>query len=217
MRFGVLGTGRVGRTIGGKLVALGHEVTLGARDRGNETAAAWAAESGHGAQAGAFVEAAADAEVIVNATAGVHSIEALRSCGTSSLEGKVLLDVSNPLDPSGGFPPRILASSDDSLGEQIQRAFPGARVVKTLNTMSCDVMVNPNLAPGGAVFVSGNDASAKRQAADILEQFGWAPEDVVDLGDIAAARGLEMYVQLWLGMMQVLGTPHFNIQLVQAE
>lgn len=216
MRIGVLGTGRVGRAIAGKLVALGHEVTMGARERGNETAAAWAEEAGHGAQAGSFADAAADAEVVVNATAGMHSIEALQACGASSLTGKVLIDVSNPLDTSAGSL-RIVASSDDSLGERIQRAFPDARVVKTLNTVNCDVMVDPRLAPGGVMFLCGNDASARRQAADILDQFGWLPEHIVDLGDISAGRGMEMYVQLWVRLYQKLGSGHFNIRLVQAE
>lgn len=217
MRFGVLGTGRVGRTIGSKLVELGHEVTLGARERGNETAAGWAATAGAGAKAGSFADAAAAAEMIVSATNGEHAVEALEACGAPNLAGKVVLDVTNPLDTSAGFPPRILASSDDSLGEQIQRAFPDVRVVKTLNTMNCEVMVDPGLAPGGVVFLSGNDAAAKRQAAQVLGQFGWAREDIVDLGDITAARGLEMYVQLWVRLMQTLDTGHFNIRLVRGR
>lgn len=216
MRFGVLGTGIVGRTIGAKLVALGHEVTLGARERGNEAAAAWVGEVGGAAAAGSFADAAAAAEVLVNATNGAHAIEALQACGESGLAGKVVLDVTNALDMSRGFPPRIGASSDDSLGEQIQRAFPHARVVKTLNTMNCDVMVDPSLAPGGVVFISGNDEPAKRQAAAMLTEFGWRHQDIVDLGDITAARGLEMYVELWLRLMRALGTGRFNISVVRS-
>lgn len=215
MRFGVLGTGMVGRALAGKLVAIGHEVTMGARDAGNEKAAAWAADAGDGAHAGTFAEAAGFGEVVVNATSGAHSLDALRLAGAASLAGKVLLDVSNPLDFSRGFPPSLSVCNTDSLGEQIQREFPDARVVKTLNTMNCDVMVDPGLAPGTNVFLSGNDAEAKRAAAEVLASFGWQPNDIVDLGDISTGRGQEMYVVLWLHMRGAVGHSHYNIRIVR--
>src|SRR6266508_4040551 len=158
MRFGLLGTGMAGQTIGGKLVELGHEVKMGSREAGNEKAVAWAAGAGESASEGSFADAAEFGEVVVNATSGTASLEALEAAGAGNLAGKVLIDIANPLDFSRGRPPTLAVCNDDSLGEQIQRAFPDARVVKALNTMNADVMVEPGLVPGGhTVFVCGND------------------------------------------------------------
>ena len=143
MRFGVLGTGMVGQAIAGKLVAVGHEVKMGSREAGNEKAVAWASEAGEGASEGSFADAAGFGEVVVNATAGAHSLEALEAAGAENLAGKVLIDVANALDFSQGMPPTLTVCNDDSLGEQIQRAFPDARVVKALNTINASVMVAP--------------------------------------------------------------------------
>ena len=220
MRFGVLGTGMVGSALATKLVSLGHEVTMGARQAGGERAAAWldAVRAGAGdptlAGEGTFAAAADFGEVVVNATSGEHCLEALHSAGADRLGGKVLVDVANPLDHTGGFPPSLTVANNDSLGEQIQRAFPDARVVKTLNTVNAEVMVNPGLAPGTNIFLSGNDDDAKQQAAHLLASFGWNPRDIVDLGDISTARGPEMYVALWLRLMRAIGHPRFNVRLV---
>ena len=162
MRIAVLGTGAVGRALGTRLVETGHEVRMGSRTAGNDTAVAWAAELGRAAGEGTFADAAAWGEVVVNATGGLVSIDALTSAGADNLAGKVLLDVSNPLDFSGGFPPTVVQTDGRSLGEQIQEAFPDARVVKTLNTMNADVMVHPRaLAGSHSVFVAGDDGDAK--------------------------------------------------------
>ena len=215
MRFAVLGTGRVGPTIASKLVALGHEVTMGSRDASNERAAAWVAQAGATAAAGTFADAAAFGDIVINATEGMHALDAMQTCGAEPLSGKVVIDVSNPLDFSAGFPPRLTHCGDDSIGEQIQRAFPDARVVKTLNTMNCEVMVDPSLAPGGNVFVSGNDPDAKLQTRALLRSFDWPDNDIVDIGDITSARGAEAYVLLWVRLMQTEGTPRFNIRIVR--
>ena len=215
MRFAVLGTGVVGPTIATRLVRLGHEVMMGSRDAANARAAAWVAEAGERASSGTFADAAAFGDVVVNATAGLHSLDALAACGAELLGGKLIIDVSNPLDFSAGFPPRLASRGDDSTAEQIQRAFPGARVVKTLNTINCDVMVNPQLAPGGNVFVSGNDPEAKRESRELLQSFGWPDKDIVDIGDITSARGAEAYVLLWVRLMQAQGTAAFNIRIVR--
>jgi predicted dinucleotide-binding enzyme len=216
MRIAVLGTGAVGATLGTRLVETGHEVRMGSRTAGNDTAVAWAAEHGEAAGAGTFADAAAWGEVVVNATGGLVSIDALTSAGAENLAGKVLLDVSNPLDFSGGFPPTVVQADGRSLGEQIQDAFPDARVVKTLNTMNADVMVHPRALPGShSVFVAGNDADAKSLARDLLVGFGWTPDEVVDAGDISAARGLELYLPLWLSLMGSFGTPSFNVSVVR--
>jgi predicted dinucleotide-binding enzyme len=218
MRFGVLGTGMVGQALGGKLVELDHEVTMGSRRAGNERAVEWAASAGERASEGSFADAAGFGEIVVNATAGAASVEALRSAGAENLSGKVLIDVANALDFSGGRPPTLTVCNHDSLGEQIQRAFPEARVVKALNTVNAAVMVEPDaLNESTAIFVCGNDEEAKAQVIELLETFGWLSGDIVHLGDISAARGPEMYLALWLRLMGALGTPRFNIRLAGAD
>ncbi|MFN2593374.1 MAG: NADPH-dependent F420 reductase [Actinomycetota bacterium] len=217
MRFGVLGTGGVGQTLATKLVELRHEVTMGSRQKGNEKAVAWAQSAGSGASEGTFEDAAAFGDVVINATAGAGSIDALNSAGGDNLAGKVLIDVSNPLDFSEGFPPKLTVCNGDSLGEQIQMAFPTAKVVKTFNTISSDVMVAPQMLPGDhVVFLSGNDDNAKGQVTDLLGTFGWPEQRVIDLGDIETARGTEMYVMLWIRLMGPMGGPHFSIALTKA-
>jgi predicted dinucleotide-binding enzyme len=215
MKVGVLGTGSVGRTIGTKLVGLGHEVKMGSRSADNEHAAEWVASAGSGASQGTFADAAAFGELVFNCTAGTVSLEALGAAGEENLSGKVLVDVSNPLDFSQGMPPTLSVCNDDSVGEQIQRAFPDARVVKALNTMNAAIMVDPASIPGEHdVFMCGNDDGAKAQVSELLQSFGWPAELIVDLGDITAARGTEMYLPLWLRLMGAVG-PHFNIKVVR--
>jgi predicted dinucleotide-binding enzyme len=217
MRVGVLGTGMVGRTIASKLVALGHEVCMGAREAGNEKARAWVDEAGVGASEGRFADAAAFGELVVNCTAGMHSLEALEQAGSDNLARKVVVDVANTLDFSGGMPPTLAVANTDSLGEQIQRVFPNARVVKALNTMNCQVMVEPARVPGEHdVFLCGDDTDAKAAVAGLLEEFGWSKERIVDLGGIRSARGMEMYLPLWLSLFGMVGTGDFNIAVVRA-
>ncbi|HVM06804.1 MAG TPA: NAD(P)-binding domain-containing protein [Acidimicrobiales bacterium] len=216
MHVAVLGTGMVGRTLATRLVALGHRVTMGSRRAGNEAAAAWAAGAGEAAAEGSFADAAARGDLVVNATAGTASVAALVSAGADNLAGKVVVDVANPLDVSAGLPPTLSVCNTDSLGEQIQRRFPSARVVKTLNTVNCEVMVDPSLVPGShTMFVAGNDAPAKADVRALLESFGWPADDIVDLGDIAGARGMEMYLPLWLRFWQATGTGHLNVKLAR--
>lgn len=218
MKFAVLGTGGVGTTIATKLVELGHEVMMGSRDAKNEKATAWASEAGGNAQNGTFEDAARFAEVVFNCTKGNASVSALEMAGAANLDGKILIDVGNYLDDSAGMPPAVGVGSQDSLGEQIQRAFPGARVVKTLNTVNYMLMVNPSSVPGTHhIFLSGNDSAAKDGVREILRSFGWADEQVIDLGDISTCRGPELFLALWLSLL-ILGnfSPYFNIQVVRA-
>lgn len=218
MRVGVLGTGMVGDAIGGRLVAVGHEVCMGSREAGNEKALAWVERTGERASEGSFADAASFGELVVNCTAGAHSLAALELAGRANLAGKVLVDVANSLDVSGGMPPTLGVCNTDSLGEQIQRVLPDTKVVKALNTMNCEVMVDPTRVPGDhAVFVCGEDADAKAQVAELLRSFGWPTDRIVDLGGIRAARGTEMYVALWLVLWGTLGTGDFNIAVVRAE
>ena len=215
MKIAVFGTGMVGETIGSKLVALGHVVKMGSRSANNEKAAAWVKKAGAKASQGTFADAAAFGELLFNCTSGSGSIDALNAAGKENLQGKILLDISNPLDFSKGMPPTLFLSNTDSLGEQIQRTFPALKVVKTLNTISANVMVDPARIPGEhAVFVSGNDAEAKAQVKRLLtEWLGW--KQVIDLGDITTSRGTESYLPLWLRLWGVMGTPDFNIQIVK--
>lgn len=226
LRIGVLGTGVVGQTVGTKLVELGHRVMMGSRQAGNDNAVAWAEGAGGGegggaggasgvASQGSFADAAAFAQLVVNATSGMATLAALEAAGAANLAGKVLIDIANPLDFSRGMPPTLSVCNDDSLGEQVQRAFPEARVVKALNTVNASVMVTPALVgPSHTVFVCGNDAGAKAEVRDLLVSFGWPPEDVMDLGDITAARGTEMYLPLWLKLWGATGTGTLNVKVV---
>jgi predicted dinucleotide-binding enzyme len=226
MKIAVFGTGMVGQTLAARFAALGHEVIVGTRDvaatvgrsepdaMGTAPFAQWAAA--HPAvELATFADAAAGAELIVNATSGTGSIAALQAAGEANLDGKILLDIANPLDFSQGFPPTLFVKDTDSLGEQIQRAFPGAKVVKSLNTMNAFLMADPGQLAGGghSVFVSGNDADAKKTVTALLESLGHT--DVVDLGDITTARGTEMVLPIWLRLYGALGTPMFNFKVVR--
>jgi predicted dinucleotide-binding enzyme len=216
MRVAVLGTGVVGRTIASKLLELGHEVRMGSRSAAGEALGEWLAEAGEEAKGGTFADAAAGSELIFNCTAGTASLAALEAAGAENLEGKTLVDVSNPLDYSQGMPPTLAVCNDDSVGERIQAAFPEARVVKALNTVTSAVMVDPARVRGDhSVFVCGEDEAAKAQVSALLEAFGWPADSIVDLGEIGAARGTEMYLPLWLRLYGALGTADFNISVAR--
>lgn len=215
MKIAVLGTGMVGETIGTKLVELGHEVRMGSRTATNEKAAAWMKKAGAKASAGTFADAATFGELVFNCTLGSGSVEALVMAGEKNLEGKVVIDIANPLDFSKGMPPSLFVSNTDSLAEQLQRRFPKTHVVKALNTMNCAIMVNPRLLPEAHhTFVSGNDAGAKAKVKDLLKQFGWKDEEVVDLGDITTARGTEQLLPLWVRIWGATKNGTFNFKLV---
>ncbi len=215
MKIGVLGTGATGQTIGSKLVELGHDVMLGSRDEANPRAVAWAKEEGHNALYGSFRNASDFGEIIFNCTLGTASLEALEMAGASALKGKILIDTANPIDRSTEVW-KLTVCNTDSLGEQIQRAFPATRVVKTLNTVNANVMVDPNkLIEKTDVFVSGNDIEAKSQVVRILKEwFGW--REVIDLGDITTSRSAEAYVLLWHDLRRAVSSQRFNIKLVTA-
>jgi len=215
MKIAMLGTGMAGQAIASRLVGLGHEVTMGSRAADNEAATAWAAGAGERATHGTFSGAAAGAELVFNCTAGAASLEALRAAGEHNLQGKTLVDVANPLDFSVGMPPSLSPVGSDSLGEQIQRAFPKTRVVKALNTINCEVMVDPARVPGDHdVFLCGDDAAAKAQVCELLGAFGWPEGAIIDLGDISSARGTEGHVLLWLRLWGLVGSGDFNIKVV---
>jgi len=227
MQIGILGTGIVGQTLASALAAKGHAVMIGtrdpqatlARDTGNafnKTPFRDWQQANPAVKLGTFAEAARFGEALINVTSGDGALPALHAAGADALGEKVLLDVANPLDFSKGFPPSLTVCNTDSLGEQIQRAFPRLKVVKTLNTTNAYVMVNPAQVGGGdhTMFVCGNDAEAKASATRWLgEWFGW--RDVIDLGDITTARGTEMLLPIWVRLMGALGTPMFNFKIVR--
>jgi len=213
LKIGVLGTGDVGKVLATKLVSVGHEVKMGSRSPSNPKAVEWAKKAGPKASAGTFGDAAKFGEVVFNCTAGMASLEALKMAGAPNLAGKVLVDVANALDFSKGMPPTLSVCNTDSLGEQIQRAFPAAKVVKAFNTMSNSVMVNPGLVPDTEAFLCGNDAQAKGKVVEIMKSFGW--KRPLDLGDITAARGMEMILPLWVRLFGLFQTPNFNYKIVR--
>jgi predicted dinucleotide-binding enzyme len=217
MKIAVLGTGMVGESIGSKLVELGHSVMMGSRTADNEKAAAFVAKHpGDKASAGTFADAAAYGELVFNCTLGMASLEAIKNAGYKNLKGKILVDIANPLDFSKGMPPSLSICNTESLAEQIQAAFPEVKVVKTLNTMNCNIMIYPRLINSGDhnVFLSGNDAEAKIQVFKILKSFGWAETNIIDLGDIRSARGPEMYLPFWVNIYMSTGNGAFNIKIV---
>lgn len=216
MDIAILGTGMVGSAIGSKLVQLGHKVKMGSRTAGNEKAVAWVNTEGSSASQGTFADAAAFGSLVFNCTSGTGTLEALKLAGAANLKGKILIDVSNPLDFSKGMPPSLSICNTDSLGERIQKDYPDAKVVKALNTTNAQVMVDPGRLAGGdhTLFMCGNDADAKAEVAGLLKQgFGW--KDVLDLGDITAARGQEMILPLWLRIWGSLNTGSFNFKVVR--
>jgi 8-hydroxy-5-deazaflavin:NADPH oxidoreductase len=217
MKIAVLGTGMVGDAVATKLLNVGHQVMMGSRTADSKPARDWQISAGKNAQIGTFADAAAFGELIISCTNGANSVNALRQAGEANLRGKILIDVSNPLDMSHK-PPTLTICNTDSLGERIQREFPEAIVVKALNTVNCDVMINPAAAPGDHnLFICGNDVTAKTKVAQfIADNFGWKRDNIIDLGDIFNSRGTEMYLALWIRLWSVLGTPHFNIHLVRS-
>jgi len=227
MKIGVLGTGGVGQTIALKLSQIGHDVMIGTRDvektlantqpdgYGNPPFSGWI-KSNPNIKLGTFAQSAQFGEVIINATAGHSTIAALELAGEANLAGKIIIDISNPLDFSKGMPPSLFISNTDSLGEQIQARFPLVKVVKTLNTLTAPLMVNPSALADGDhhLFVSGNDADAKNAVIDYLKTwFGW--KHIIDLGDITTARGTEMMLPVWIRLWGVLGSPMFNFKIVR--
>ncbi|MGY6025063.1 NADPH-dependent F420 reductase [Streptomyces spinosirectus] len=229
MRYAVLGTGIVGRTIAGKLAALGHEVAIGTRDvevtlartepdaYGNPPIAQWLAQHTQ-VRLLSFADVATFGETVVNTTEGAASLQALEAAGRDNLAGKILIDIANPLDFSAGMPPSLNPVNTDSLGEQIQRTFPELKVVKTLNTMNAAIMVEPSRVTGEHnVFVSGNDTGAKKFVSELLTSFGWPEGSVIDLGDITTARGTEMLLPIWLRLWGALGHADFNFHIQGAR
>jgi 8-hydroxy-5-deazaflavin:NADPH oxidoreductase len=221
MNITILGTGSVGQTFAIKFIELGHDVLMGTRNV-SETAqrekfAEWHTNNNK-VQLATLADAVAHGEIIINALQGASTITALKSVEEASFDGKIIVDVSNPLDFSKGFPPTLLEGLNNttSLGEEIQKILPNAKVVKTLNTMWGGLMVNPAMIGNGdhSAFVSGNDADAKQKVKEILTSFGWMATNILDLGDITTARGVEMWLPIWLRIYGATNNGAFNIKIV---
>jgi hypothetical protein len=209
MQIAILGTSAVGPALGKAFTAAGHDVTIGTRDPVQTRAR----EQWAGVDLPLAAYRDLEADVFINATSGSGSLAALEAVG-DALNGKVVIDTSNPLDHSQGFPPSLFVSNTDSLAEQLQRALPEVRLVKMFNTMANEVMVNPRgLSEDSTIFVAGNDPDARQTAAALAADLGWA--DVFDLGDLTGARALEMFIPLWVRMYVHLGRPNFNIKVVR--
>jgi len=219
MKIAILGTGMVGNALATKLVQLGHQIMMGSRTAASVAVQEWLRSVDGQGQIGTFADAAAFGEIVIDCVNGANSLEALRQVGAAHLRGKVLIQVGNPLDFSKGMPPSLTVCNTDSQGEQTQREFPDVRVVKALNTVNCDVMVNPACVPGEHdLFICGNDAGAKGEVAGWLgEWFGWKRASIIDLGDITNSRGTEMFLALWVRLWGQLGTPHFNIHVAREK
>ncbi len=230
MKISIIGTGTVGRTLASKFLELGHEVFMGTRNvkeklasnakdnYGNPSFSEWY-RANPGINLKTFEEAASQGEIVINATHGENSVAALKLAGAKNLSGKILIDLANALDFSKGMPPGLLPglNNTNSLGEEIQKAFPGAKVVKTLNTMWCGLMVDPGMIGGGdhINFLSGNDQESKNRVKKLLNQFGWKDENLIDLGDITGARATEATLLLWVRLNGVLSTGAFNFRIVR--
>lgn len=198
MRIGVLGSGQVGSGIARKLAALGHDVMVGSRN-----ATGKAAEF-EGIKLGTASEAAAHGEWVVNALPGETSLRVLEQC---DIAGKILIDIGN-YDSAVDQPIAV------PLGVAIQQAHPTTRLVKTLNSVSAHLMVDPgNLQQKHSVFIASNDEAAKREVTALLERFGW--QDIIDLGDLGACRAMEQLIPLWMSLEKQTGGPQFNLAVIR--
>jgi hypothetical protein len=216
MKIGILGSGMVGKTVGSALAALGHQVKLGTRSPAKSDLTAWVQSNSGKASTGTFAEAVQFGEILFLCTKGEATLQALQLAGPTNFEGKVVVDITNPLDFSKGMPPSLLTqfANTSSLGEEVQRALPGARVVKSLNIVNCEVMVNPRKSGGDpTMFVCGNDQTAKQTVTGVLKSFGWT--DILDIGDISAARGMEMMLPIWLRLWMATQNGYIGFKIVR--
>lgn len=230
MKITIIGTGSVGQYIAARSAELGHDVMMGTRNvaeklastakdvYGNPPFSEWYAANSK-VKLETFSKAASFGELVFNATHGGNSIEALKQAGAKNLAGKILVDVANPLDFSKGMPPSLLEglNNTNSLGEEIQKTFAETKVVKTLNTIWCGLMVNPGMIGGGdhINYISGNNAEAKKKVRKLLIEFGWKDENLIDLGDITGARAAESVLPIWVRVMGAINSGVFNFRIVR--
>jgi hypothetical protein len=214
MKIGILGTGMVGETLGTKFVQLGHQVKMGSRTANNDSAAKWVKIGGANASQGTFADAAAFGDMAFICLKGAVFLEVAKTLGPGVLAGKVLVDVSNPLEFSNGTM-SLSVCNTSSLGEEVQKALPSAKVVKTLNTVNCEVMVEPAKGGNPTMFLCGNDPDAKKKVTELLKSMGW--RDILDLGEITKARGTEAQMHIWMNLFGLFGNPHFGFKVVRGD
>jgi predicted dinucleotide-binding enzyme len=215
-KFGVFGTGMVGNAIGKKLIDLGQQVMMGSRTIDNQKAIEWSNVNGNNASNGTFEDAAKFGDLIFNCTKGEIAIDVIKSAGIENFNGKTFIDISNPLEFQKDSAPILIPhyTNTTSLAEHIQNTIPAAHVVKTLNIVNCEVMVNPSKSGGDpTMFMSGNNADAKEEVRKILQSFGW--NDIIDLGDITTARGTEMMLPIWLRTYIATKNPHIAFKIIR--
>ena len=212
-RVGVLGTGVVGRRLAAGFRGRGHEVIIGSRDPDKPELREWLSADGTGIRSGTFAEAAAASQLLVLAVLGDAAEQVIQDAGRESFAGKVVIDAMNPLDFSGGFPPKLSISGEDSLGERVQRALPDASVVKAFNIIGNPYFVDPSFSDGEpTMLIAGNDADAKRRVTDLLADFGWS--DIVDIGGIDGSRELEAICIAWVKIGGVRGAWDHGFKLL---
>jgi 8-hydroxy-5-deazaflavin:NADPH oxidoreductase len=213
-RVGVLGSGEVGRRLAAGFARYGHDVMIGTRDPDKAELRAWLGGEGAGIEGGTFAQAAEHGELLVLAVFGDAAEQAIAEAGPARFAGKVVIDAMNPLDFSGGFPPKLSISGEDSLGERVQRALPGARVVKAFNTIGNASFVEPSFSEGKpTMLIAGNDQDAKRTVGDVLAEFGW-PE-AVDIGGIEGSRELEAICIAWVKIGGLRGAWDHGFKLLE--
>lgn len=214
MKYGVLGTGDVAKTIATKLIELGHEVMMGSRTANNEKAVAWASENGDKAKCGTFADAAVFGERVFNCVQGIHAIEALTAAGIGNLKGKILIDQSNPyIYKDGHITLKAEYTGATCLGEEVQKLLPDTKVVKTLNYLGSTMMTRPGeLSEPVTGFYCGNDAEAKEAVNEVLHDFGWT--ETFDMGDISMSRYTEMLGAFWVPVFGQLGHMQWGFKLV---
>lgn len=213
MQIGILGTGEVGRTLATGFAGAGHDVMIAGRTEAKAAERTREVKTA-ALKTGTFTDAAAFAELVVLSVSGSVAVDVLRSV-SRQVSGKVVIDTTNPLSFPEGKPMQLLVANSDSLAEQLQRVVPDARIVKALNMMNSRVMIEPAMLKGEHVAcIAGNDPAAKRSVEERLQSdFGWS--QIIDLGDITAARGMESWMHLWLKLWGSLGTAQFNIGIVR--
>lgn len=204
----------VGETLGTKFVQLGHQVKMGSRTTNNEIAAKWVKATGANASQGTFADAATFGDMVFLCLKGAVFLDIAKTLSPTALGGKIVVDVSNPLEFSNGAMSLSICNAN-SLGEEVQKAVPSAKVVKSLNTVNCEVMVDPAKGGNPTMFLCGNDADAKEKVTELLKALGW--RDIIDIGDITKSRGTEMLMHLWMNLFGLFGNPHFGWKIVRGS
>jgi len=224
MKIGILGTGGVGKAFATRLTGLGHDVTVGTRnvsttlEKEGDTSFKNFLSKNPKVKLGTFSDAAAFGEMAINVTLGANTMDVIKATDVNNLKGKILIDISNPLDFSKGMPPSLIPelSNTNSVGEELQKHFPDTKVVKTLNTMWNGLMINPSLVADGehVNYICGNDADAKKKVIHFLNELGWKNESILDLGDITGARAMEATLPIWLRVYGAKQSGAFNFKIV---